>query len=285
MGKSNEEARRQEIREELNFYIKSEELPPLSGSERQITWANDIRASFLNYLVGWLGWIQREYEPEDAQWLRQTALGEISTHKDAKWWIDNRGNVSVMWWTDQWKEQVIRDAAKNKVRKPFAMENVRLIVFDVDGTLVTPKSGATFRKSADDWEWITGRLEKCQELVKQGVKVAIASNQGGVAFGFLSKEAITKEIVKVMADITGIAYYPSPINICYTHPKAAIEEYKRENDPRRKPGGGMILESMETFNVSPEHTLMVGDRPEDEEAAKVAGVQFIHADVFFKAEQ
>ena len=27
----------------------------------------------------------------------------------------------------------------------------KLIIFDVDGTLTTTKSGATFRKTADDW--------------------------------------------------------------------------------------------------------------------------------------
>ncbi len=36
----------------------------------------------------------------------------------------------------------------------------KLVIFDVDGTLTTTKSGATFRESADDWQWLPGRLEK-----------------------------------------------------------------------------------------------------------------------------
>jgi D-glycero-D-manno-heptose 1,7-bisphosphate phosphatase len=156
----------------------------------------------------------------------------------------------------------------------------KLIIFDVDGTLVTTKSGVTFRKAADDWQWLPGRLERCQELYQEGTPIAVASNQGGVAFGYFSQEAITHEIVQVVAAITGIAYYPSALYLCYTHPQATIEEY-REDSERRKPGPGMLLEAMETFGVAPSDTLMVGDRPEDAGAARAAGVAFQWAREFF----
>lgn len=58
----------------------------------------------------------------------------------------------------------------------------KFIVFDVDGSLVQPKSGKTFRETADDWQWLPGRLAKCDELRAQGVLLGIASNQAGVAF-------------------------------------------------------------------------------------------------------
>lgn len=159
--------------------------------------------------------------------------------------------------------------------------NYTLILFDIDGTLVTTKSGGDFRKGADDWQWLPGRLAKCQELYTGGTKIAVVTNQGGVAFGYMPKEEITHEIVRVVEDITGIAYYPAAVNICYTHPKAKLEEY-RQDDRRRKPGPGMLEEAMETFGVSSQDTLMVGDRPEDEQAARNAGVAFMWADVFFQ---
>ncbi len=71
--------------------------------------------------------------------------------------------------------------------------------------------------------------------------------------------------------------------ICYTHPKASIEQF-RAVDNRRKPGPGMLLEAMRDFEASPEETLYVGDLPEDEEAAKNAGCQFIWAGKFFSEE-
>src|SRR5579863_3960900 len=93
----------------------------------------------------------------------------------------------------------------------------RLIVFDVDGTLVETKSGATFRKSADDWQWLPGRLERLQELDKQGVKVALATNQGGVAFGYMKADDITFELHKMFRE-TRIS--ERNVFVCFTHPKA-----------------------------------------------------------------
>jgi len=152
------------------------------------------------------------------------------------------------------------------------------IIFDVDGTLVETKSGATFRKGADDWRWLPGRVEKLRGLKVQGVRLAVATNQGGVAFGFMQREEILVELIKTCKEV-GIS--PGGLYICYSHPKGSIEEYRREDD-RRKPGPGMLLEAMRDFGAEPDETLFVGDMEDDEKAAKNAGVAFLHADVFFR---
>lgn len=153
----------------------------------------------------------------------------------------------------------------------------RLIIFDVDGTLVQTKSGATFRKSEDDWQWLPGRLERLAELRKQGIHIAIASNQGGVAFGYLDKRDTYRELASMMHQ----AELPlEGLNICFFHPQATREIYRVESN-LRKPGPGMLYAAMGTFNVEAQDTLMVGDRPEDEGAAKAAGVDFCWAAQFF----
>ncbi len=152
-----------------------------------------------------------------------------------------------------------------------------LIIFDVDGTLTTTKSNATFRKSADDWQWLPGRLEKLQELDREGIELAIATNQGGVAFGYMEKADILHELAN-MAEEARIPL--GRIFTCFTHPKASIEAY-RLDDLRRKPGPGMLLQAMDYLEASPEETLFVGDRPEDEGAAKAANCSFMWAGDFF----
>ncbi len=151
------------------------------------------------------------------------------------------------------------------------------MIFDVDGTLVTTKSGATFRKSADDWQWLPGRLEKLRKLRAQGVKLACATNQGGVAFGFMTFADILEANVRMLEDVP-LDY--THLFMCVTHPKATIDIY-RQASADRKPGPGMLLEAMEVFGVKPGETLMVGDREEDEQAAKNAGVSFQWADEYF----
>lgn len=150
-----------------------------------------------------------------------------------------------------------------------------LIIFDVDGTLVTTKSGATFRKTADDWQWLPGRREKLQDLRASGVKLAVATNQGGVAFGYMQAQDVTSAIVHMAREAS-----VSAVEICYTHPKARLEEYRMESD-RRKPGPGMLQTLIHDAGVEPQNTLMVGDREEDRLAASVAGVDFQWADTFF----
>jgi D-glycero-D-manno-heptose 1,7-bisphosphate phosphatase len=153
--------------------------------------------------------------------------------------------------------------------------HIKLVIFDVDGTLVTTKSGATFRKSADDWQWLPGRLERLHQLDAQGIYLAIATNQGGVAFGHLVYYEMRYELRR-LADEGRIDFTA----ICFTHPQAKIEAFRQDSD-RRKPGPGMLLDAMEALKIGPIHTLMVGDRPEDEQAAQNAGVAFMWADEFF----
>lgn len=56
-----------------------------------------------------------------------------------------------------------------------------------------------------------------------------------------------------------------------------------QGEKYRKPEKGMLEWHMDWQQVLPEWTLFIGDRPEDEGAAKAAGVDFIHADKFFGA--
>lgn len=71
---------------------------------------------------------------------------------------------------------------------------------------------------------------------------------------------------------------------CYTHSTASIEQYRNENDERRKPNAGMLIEAMQAYHVSASETLYVGDRDEDEQAAKNAGCSFVWAKDFFECE-
>ena len=154
----------------------------------------------------------------------------------------------------------------------------RLYIFDVDWTLTKPKTGGTFRKGADDWQWLPGRRERLKTLQVNGAYLALATNQGGVAFGYMRKSDIITELYKMAYEVGNNIF----VSACFTHPKASIEEYRVEGDTRRKPGPGMLTEAMEHFRVSPAETLYVGDMAEDEQAAKNANVDFMVAEDFFK---
>lgn len=167
----------------------------------------------------------------------------------------------------------------------YLKKNYRVVIFDVDGTLVCPKSGATFRKDADDWMWLPGRLERLKEINREGgTHIGIATNQGGVAFGYMRSIDIMDAIGKMCEQVP---ISRKGVRFCFTHPKGTEELWRDENDERRKPGPGMLREIMGAFMmpVNPEKCLMVGDRPEDEGAANAAGCAFAWADDFFGGQE
>ena len=61
-----------------------------------------------------------------------------------------------------------------------------LYIFDKDGTICQPNDGSKFINKIEQQELIPGVSEKCSSLISQGHHLAIASNQGGGAFGIMS---------------------------------------------------------------------------------------------------
>jgi len=148
-----------------------------------------------------------------------------------------------------------------------------LIIFDLDGTL-TGASGV-FLQEGEDYALLPGRKEIITAMHEADVALAIATNQGGVAFGHRSEDDV-KRAVQAVADELGITH----VFMCFNHPTATLERYHVE-DRRRKPGPGMLEEAMRAVDVRPAETLMVGDREEDKLAAQAAGCDFVWFHEFF----
>jgi HAD superfamily hydrolase (TIGR01662 family) len=159
-----------------------------------------------------------------------------------------------------------------------------LYIFDKDGTLCpgVPKAkgnGTRPPNKFSEQKYFPDVLGKIGPLKDAGHLIAVASNQGGVAFGIFN-EAQAGELVAAAA-----AYIEADgFAMCPYHPKGFVTPFNIES-PFRKPAPGMILHLMNRFGVAPEDTIMVGDWDSDREAAEAAGCQFIHADVFFEREK
>ena len=67
---------------------------------------------------------------------------------------------------------------------PKLSNPISIAAFDLDWTLIKPKSGRTFPKNKDDWELLypNHTLEKLTEISKSH-QVAIFTNQAGVQIG------------------------------------------------------------------------------------------------------
>ena len=154
---------------------------------------------------------------------------------------------------------------------------IRYYIFDKDGTLMRSKSGNKFVTKAEDQELIPGVMARLEELriVNPNAIFMIATNQGGVAHGFMTiKEAagIVNDAIRAIGGTISV--------FCPEDPTGTVAPYNVAS-VNRKPAPGMLVMLMHEAQAEPEEVMFVGDRPEDAEAAKAAGVQFAWADDFF----
>ncbi|MGD1938370.1 MAG: HAD hydrolase-like protein [Cyanophyceae cyanobacterium] len=189
------------------------------------------------------------------------------------------------------------------------LSDLELVVFDKDGTLSIPKGGARFVQNPKDQVLLKGVSERLAELTASGLKLAIASNQGGVSAGFKRLEDAILEMDYAMhlAGINHGVFCPE-----MNGGKAfAIEPRSEANGQNtsmpfellsgghctwlshqislddsgegvwRKPCSGMIDYLCRFYKVDPGKCLFVGDMGSDQKAAENAGAKFAWADDYF----
>lgn len=156
----------------------------------------------------------------------------------------------------------------------------KLIIFDADGTLRRCKDPKQVcPNKPDEWELIPGVKEKIAAL--DSTVFGIASNQAGVALGYLTEEAAQKMLWDLYVEAFGpdTAYHPSQVRLCPHNPK--------DDCDCRKPKLGMLLDIMSVYDevtgksLGKHEVLYVGDMESDKEAAERAGVGFMWAWEFF----
>lgn len=150
-----------------------------------------------------------------------------------------------------------------------------LIIFDKDDTLVQNPEPGRPANTPDEQVLFPDVIERCGQLRAEGHTLAVASNQGGVAFGHFDHRAAVL-LVKSVADAIGADLYA----VCVTHPRGTVKRAKRDSR-FRKPNPGMLQYLMDALGFAPDDTLYVGDMESDRQAAAAAGVRFAWAWDFF----
>jgi len=156
------------------------------------------------------------------------------------------------------------------------------LCLDFDGTIRRSKSGQTFIQNFNDIELMPNIEKLIWRYRNMGWLILGISNQAGVAHGFKLPLEIEHEM-----DTTLKLFKQNPFHIvkfCYHDGKGKIEPYNHRS-LLRKPDIGMlaIMESEawnEGFVIDWDNSLFVGDRLEDEQCAKNAGIAFRHIDSF-----
>jgi D-glycero-D-manno-heptose 1,7-bisphosphate phosphatase len=153
---------------------------------------------------------------------------------------------------------------------------VRILFLDRDGTLNRSLNDRPPNAPAEV-ELLPNVDATLAAYAAEGWRLVIVTNQGGVAFGYLSEDearAIHQAVLARLSVPVDASY------LCPHHPLGDVPPYNVDC-PRRKPHPGAVFEALARFDAHPQDCLLVGDMESDRQVAAAAGVPFRWAHDFF----
>jgi D-glycero-D-manno-heptose 1,7-bisphosphate phosphatase len=151
------------------------------------------------------------------------------------------------------------------------MKKYKLVIFDRDNTLIKDTSGYVHK--IEELEWFDGVLELLQQIHNAGIKIAIATNQSGVARG-LYDESDVLNLHEYMNSKEGAQGVIDLFRYCPHHPQGLRAEYAIKC-LCRKPEPGMILDILEELDIQECDGIIFGDSESDFLAGSNAGVDSV----------
>lgn len=143
------------------------------------------------------------------------------------------------------------------------MKTRKAVFLDRDGTLILDKN---YLSRVEDMEYFSDTLKALQLLQSSGYELFVVTNQSGVGRGYFSLESVYVIHRQLQNDLREHKLSPfRDFAICPHSPDEKCE--------CRKPSGKMIKDLMEKYNISPDHSWMVGDKAIDAEAGRNAGIK------------
>jgi D-glycero-D-manno-heptose 1,7-bisphosphate phosphatase len=163
---------------------------------------------------------------------------------------------------------------------------VPVLYLDIDGTVREGKDDALgrFVNGPDDVRVFPQAVEMMRRWKQGGGRIIGVSNQGGIALGIVTLSSVTAAMVETHRQAEQLF---DKIAWCSHHPDADHPEMAR--CWCRKPAPGLLIES--ALKLAARHNefyppymgLMVGDRDEDKECARLAGLDFTPASTWREA--
>ena len=160
----------------------------------------------------------------------------------------------------------------------------RVLLCDLDGTLIVTKSGKTFPEDEEDWEFKTGIQYAIQKYDPD--YIFIISNQGGIEKGFVDEHKFMVKFRKIMEEMRTWGDFIVDGTYCASNDK--------DND-YRKPNTGMVdhfrHDFIDGYDFDTREALMIGDASgqdgqfsdSDLQCAKNAGIKYCDVDDFINA--
>lgn len=136
----------------------------------------------------------------------------------------------------------------------------KYIILDRDG--VINQDSLAYIKSPEEFILLPGSTAAIGRLTSAGYRIAIATNQSGIARGYYDEQQLDAIHAKMLAAITADGGQIDIIKYCPHMPNSCA---------CRKPAPGMLLAIAAFWNCSLQQIPVVGDRISDIEVALAVG--------------
>ena len=145
------------------------------------------------------------------------------------------------------------------------------VFLDRDGVI---NEEVGYLDNLDKLKIIPGAYEAIKLINKSGMKAVVITNQAGVAKGLFTEDFVRETNYHLQKILREQEAYINNFYYCPHHPTEGEEPYRRICDCR-KPAPGMLVQAARDLNIDLTKSYLVGDRFNDMEAAKKAGVKGI----------
>ncbi|MFQ5696863.1 MAG: D-glycero-alpha-D-manno-heptose-1,7-bisphosphate 7-phosphatase [Myxococcota bacterium] len=139
-----------------------------------------------------------------------------------------------------------------------------VIYLDRDGTLIED-TGHPYR--IDEYRRLPGAAEGLERLQSAGYRLAIVTNQSGIARGLYDEAAFWRFQEQLVRDFAAKGVRFEATYFCPHLPDAGCA--------CRKPRPGMLQRALREMAADPDRSWMVGDRPSDVQAGLAAGLRVL----------
>jgi D-glycero-D-manno-heptose 1,7-bisphosphate phosphatase len=143
---------------------------------------------------------------------------------------------------------------------------IKLILLDRDG--VINKELGKYVTNPDDFELLPHVIPNLIKLKNAKIKVAVISNQGGIAKGLYTHQTLNKIHEKLNMALSAHTLSFDEIYYCPHHPDSS-------KCLCRKPGSIMVEKALARFGFNSDAALMIGDTQRDIEAANAVFVKAV----------
>ncbi|MGI9291751.1 MAG: D-glycero-beta-D-manno-heptose 1,7-bisphosphate 7-phosphatase [Gammaproteobacteria bacterium] len=147
----------------------------------------------------------------------------------------------------------------------MTLSKATVVVLDRDGVINADSD--EYIKSPNEWHALPGSLAAIAKLHQTGCRIAVATNQSGVARGYYDLATLADIHGKMLEQVTSEGGTIDRIFFCPHGPD--------DGCPCRKPEPGLLLEAAEHFACGFDHMIMIGDSERDLLAAQAVGARTI----------